>query len=80
MVLPLYNFFWSVLSSFSLPLSSNPLRSRSSAVHLSTSTDASSNSLFGAGEETFTVDDIEIHQLEDEESQEIQPSFGPTVG
>ena len=29
----------------------------------------------------FTVDDIEIQQLEDaESSEEIEPSFGPAVG
>ena len=64
-----------------LSLSSNPLRSRSSALHLSTSTDTSNTSLFSAEEDLFTVDDIEIQQLEDaESSEEIQPSFGPAVG
>ncbi len=54
----------------------SPLRSRSSVSRLSTSS-GSSSSL--TQDDTFAVDDMEISHMEEVETVETQPSFGPAV-
>ncbi len=53
------------------------MRSRSSMPRLSASS-GSSGSL-AVQDDTFTVDDIEISHLEEVETLETQPDFGPAV-